>query len=127
MRWRIAVVAVWRKAIQSFGVAQDSGFAATTAFGRAEDCVGSAIWQVDAIVSNDNHRQCMATYNEIQSYVRKKNGFVVKTCWIAHVKADHGLTARLAPNRVNPSKRIHACPPDKRGTIEAALRHFGMI
>lgn len=36
MWWLIALVAVWRKAIQSFDVAQDSGFAFTTALGRAE-------------------------------------------------------------------------------------------
>ncbi|WP_263365557.1 RNA methyltransferase [Edaphobacter bradus] len=69
----------------------------------------------------------MATYSEIQDYVRSKDGFTVKTCWIAHIKAEHGLTTRLAPNRFDPSRRHHPCPPDKRSPIESAMRHFRMI
>jgi len=41
----------------------------------------------------------MATYREIQGYVRVHADFVPKTCWIAHVMSDHELTTRLAPNR----------------------------
>jgi len=32
------------------------------------------------------------TYSEIQSYVRKKHGRVVKSCWIAHAKEIVDLT-----------------------------------
>ena len=54
------------------------------------------------------------------------HGFMPKTCWIAHVMADHGLTRRVASNRLDPRKRKHPCPPDKRPAIENALRYFGM-
>jgi len=33
----------------------------------------------------------MATYKEVQEYIKKKYGFIVKTCWIAHVKEMCGL------------------------------------
>jgi len=69
----------------------------------------------------------MATYKEIQDHVRKKNGFVPQTCWIAHVLADHGLTTRMAHNRASRNSRAKPCPPDKREAIVAALRHFGML
>lgn len=69
----------------------------------------------------------MATYREIQSHVRGQYGFRPKTCWIAGVKADHGLTRGQAPNRINEAVREQPCPPAKRAAIEAALRHFGMV
>lgn len=68
----------------------------------------------------------MASYREIQNYIRAQNGFVPKTCWIAHVKADFGLTKGNAPNRTNP-ERQYPCPDDKRAAIESALHHFKMI
>jgi hypothetical protein len=69
----------------------------------------------------------MATYVEIQQYVRAQNGYVAQTCWIAHVLEQHGLTRRQGHNRINPMKRKHLCPDAKRPDIEAALRHFKMI
>lgn len=69
----------------------------------------------------------MATYKDIQAHVRSVNGFVPKTCWIAHVMADHGLTRRQAANRHDHLVRTHPCPLDKRPAIEAALRHFGHL
>jgi hypothetical protein len=69
----------------------------------------------------------MATYKEIQDYVRGRYGFQPKTCWIANVKADHGLTTRQASNRFSATSREQPCPPDKRPLIEDALRHFNMI
>ena len=69
----------------------------------------------------------MATYLQIQDRVRASAGYVPKTCWIADVKARHGLTTRQAPNRFSPTSREYPCPPDKIGPIEAAMRHFGMI
>ena len=68
----------------------------------------------------------MATYREIQEWVKATHGFVPKTCWIADVKSSHGLTNGSAPNRINPDRREHPCPPTKRMAIEAALQHFGM-
>ncbi len=40
----------------------------------------------------------MATYKEIENYVRSNFGFVPKTCWIADVKSSFGLTKRIAYN-----------------------------
>ncbi len=69
----------------------------------------------------------MATYAEIAERVREHRGFVPETCWIAHVKADYGLTRGKAPNRHHEDGRRHPCPEAKREAIVSALRHFGMI
>jgi hypothetical protein len=69
----------------------------------------------------------MATYAEIQNYVREHYGFVAQTCWIADVLSDHGLTRRQAPNRINHTERKKPCPESKRSAIEQALIHFAMI
>ena len=69
----------------------------------------------------------MATYPEIQAYVKETYGFTPKTCWIAHVKELCGLDPAKAPNRLDPEERANPCPPEKIGPIERALRHFGMI
>jgi hypothetical protein len=69
----------------------------------------------------------MATYKQIAEYVRTKNGFAPKTCWIAHVLSDQGLTKRKAANRIDPKMRAYPCPPLKRDAIESALKHFAMI
>ncbi len=68
----------------------------------------------------------MATYNQIQEYVKKKHGFVPQTCWIAHVKELSGLPVVRAPNRRG-SRRIKPCPPSKVAPIREALDHFGML
>jgi hypothetical protein len=69
----------------------------------------------------------MATYAETQAYIRYKHGFVLKTCWIAHVLADHGLTRGPAANRIDEKRRVAPCPPQKRATIEQALRALGRL
>ena len=69
----------------------------------------------------------MATYKQIQERVRSQTNQVPKTCWIAHVMADEGLTSRVAPNRISAVERKYPCPPDKRPAIMAALRHFRML
>ena len=69
----------------------------------------------------------MATYKQIQGYVNEQNGSDVETCHIAHVLADHGLTNRRAPNRIDPLTRVKPCPPKKRRAIEEALKHFRMV
>ena len=69
----------------------------------------------------------MATYSEITDYIRTKHGYTAKTCWIAHVKSDHGLTMRMSPRRRDPNKRVHPCPDNKRLDIEQAFKYFGMI
>lgn len=69
----------------------------------------------------------MATYEQIQTYIRKKYGFYVATCWIAHVKQKCGLSPRIASNRINPRKRSNPCPQSKIAPIKQAFKHFGMI
>jgi hypothetical protein len=67
------------------------------------------------------------TYQQIQAHVKQENHFSPKTCWIADVLSKHGLTRRIAANRLDPASRKHPCPPEKRAAIESALRHFGRI
>jgi len=69
----------------------------------------------------------MSTYRQIQDRVKATHGFTPKACWIADVKAAHGLTTRIAPNRHDPASRVHPCPDGKRPAIEDALRFFGEI
>ncbi|PYD74999.1 hypothetical protein [Novacetimonas pomaceti] len=69
----------------------------------------------------------MATYQQVQDWIRARDGFAAKSCWIAHILSDHGKTRRQANNRIDPNQRKHPCPPEKRPVIEAALRHFKMI
>jgi hypothetical protein len=68
----------------------------------------------------------MATYKQIQTWVKQNYGFIPKTCWIADVKHQAGLPMREAPNRQGPG-RVYPCPPEKVEPIRSALRHFGMI
>ncbi len=68
----------------------------------------------------------MPTYKQIQRFTKERYGFKVKTCWIAHVKSDWGLTTRIAPNRQDRARRIKVCPAHQRPAIEAALQHFGV-
>jgi len=68
----------------------------------------------------------MATYKQIQDWVKKTYDFVPETCWIADVKSQSGLPMRKAPNRQGVA-RVKPCPPEKIQPIRAALKHFGMI
>lgn len=69
----------------------------------------------------------MATYQEIQSYVKETYGFLSKTCWIAHVKGLFGISVRNAPNRISPSQRKKPCPPEKIPYVKEPFQHFGML
>jgi len=42
----------------------------------------------------------IATYRQIQDYVKGKYGFIPKFCWIADVKEQVGLPVRCAWNRI---------------------------
>ena len=68
----------------------------------------------------------MATYKQIQTWVKQNHGFVPATCWIADVKSQSGLPMGKAPNRKG-AERVKPCPPEKIEPIRAALSHFGMI
>jgi len=63
----------------------------------------------------------MSIYRETQNLVKQTFGFVPKTCWIAHAKEQRGDYMRAAPNRLDPTKRKHACPPDRLPAIVWAL------
>ena len=67
----------------------------------------------------------MATYKEIQIYVKNKHGFTPKTCWIANVKELCGLPMKDAWNRSG--QRTNPCPSDKIKCIKNAFKHFKMI
>ena len=41
----------------------------------------------------------MATYKQIVECVKHRTGRTVKTCWVAEVKRELGLTTRVAWNR----------------------------
>jgi len=69
----------------------------------------------------------MATYKKIQEYIKKKYGFTVKTCWIAHVKEMCGLNPRIAANRYSLRSRENPCPADKIEPIKDTFKHFSMI
>jgi len=68
----------------------------------------------------------VATYKQIQAFVKKRYGFNPKTCWIAQVKEMCGLSVREAWNR-KAALRSVPCPPEKVDAIRSALKHFGMI
>ena len=69
----------------------------------------------------------MATYKEIQTYVKEKYGFLPKTCWIAHMKEVCGIPVKNAHNRISPINREKPCPPEKMAYIKDAFSHFDMI
>lgn len=69
----------------------------------------------------------MATYSEIIDRIRQTDGFVAQTCWIADVKASHGLTRGEAPNRIPSNTKVKPCPPHRRAAIERALMHFEVV
>jgi hypothetical protein len=71
-------------------------------------------------------KKSMATYQQIQTWVKQNYGFVPATCWIADVKSQAGLPMRKAPN-LKGAQRVKPCPPEKIEIIQTALRHFGMI
>lgn len=69
----------------------------------------------------------MATYKEIQDFVKKKHGYIPKTCWIAHCKEVLGISVKMANNRISPEKRTHPCPEKKIGDIKEAFIYFKMM
>ncbi|EOW9564371.1 hypothetical protein QFB84_11035 [Enterobacter hormaechei] len=69
----------------------------------------------------------MATYKQIQEYVKVQNGVSVKTCHIAHVKHMQGVQMKRAPNRISPDSRVYECPDIFVPLIEQAMKHYGML
>lgn len=50
------------------------------------------------------------TYKEIKNKAKEDLGITIKTCWIADVKRELGLTSRLAYNRITEDKVKYPCP-----------------
>ena len=69
----------------------------------------------------------MATYREIQRYVKDQHNIIAQTCWIAHMKEKYGLPRREAQNRISEYSRVKPCPSEYEIFIEEAFRYFGMI
>lgn len=69
----------------------------------------------------------MATYREIQRYVKDQHNITVQTCWIAHMKEKYGLPRREAPNRISEALRVKPCPVEYEKYIEEAFKHFEML
>lgn len=69
----------------------------------------------------------MATYKDIQRYIKLNYNCTVKSCWIAHMKSICGIHVKIAHNRKNPNRRVFPCPDSKKDIIKEAFRHFDMI
>ena len=65
----------------------------------------------------------MATYEDIQDWVKRNRAYRPKTCWIAHCKELNGLPVQSQRT----GARKHPCPSTKQQDITDAFRHFGMI
>ena len=59
---------------------------------------GSVIETAGSIAPVDGWRD-MATYKQIVECVKRLTGRTVKTCWVAEVKRELGLTTKAAWNR----------------------------
>ncbi len=69
----------------------------------------------------------MATYKAIQNYIKDKYNCSIKTCWIADMKEQCGISTRKAPNRISKSKRVYPCPEKYKAKMIDTFRHFGMV
>lgn len=68
----------------------------------------------------------MATYYEIQQYVRQNFGIGVGTNCIAEAKEKAGYKIRQAHNRISVNHRISECPEECLTAIFSAFKYFGM-
>lgn len=69
----------------------------------------------------------MATYKEIQHYIKSNFGISVETCHIADVKKRCGLEVRVAPNRKSADRLVRPCPDKYVQLIRNALENFNII
>lgn len=65
----------------------------------------------------------MATYEELEAWIKNEHRFTPRRCWIAHVKSLVGI----ANSRVRNADRKVPCPDERRDAIKAALKHFKML
>ncbi len=52
------------------------------------------------------------TYNKIKESYKNLYGKTIKSCWIADVKRELGLTTRQAYNRINAEVPKYPCPTE---------------
>jgi len=69
----------------------------------------------------------MATYKQIQEYVKNTYGYTPKTCWIAHMKEICGLNPKVSYNRYSLKSRTNPCPPERQDDLRNTFKHFKMI
>lgn len=69
----------------------------------------------------------MATYKEIQDYVKEHYGYMPRATWIAHAKELYGLNPKPAATRRSLDKRVNPCPPDRQEDLKNAFLHFKLI
>lgn len=69
----------------------------------------------------------MPSYREIQEETKARFGFTPKTCWIADIKAEHGLTRGPAPNRIDWGARKHPCPAHRRTELITIMAELGVL
>jgi|GEM_PF-305278 len=69
----------------------------------------------------------MATYKQIQAYIKENFGYIPKTCWIAHMKEICGLNPQVVANRRSDAVRMYPCPPEKQDDLRQAFAHFNLI
>ncbi|WP_342527214.1 hypothetical protein MKY84_01200 [Chryseomicrobium sp. FSL W7-1435] len=69
----------------------------------------------------------MATYKQIQQFVKSEYGYSAKSCWIAHCKEIYGLNPSQSTRRIDPNSRKYPCPQEKQLHIKAAFEHFSML
>ena len=79
------------------------------------------------MINIESEGKGMATYKQIQNYVRNNYGFSPKTCWIAHMKELCGLPVAVSHNRYSMKNRTNPCPPEKQPAIRKAFQYFGML
>ena len=62
----------------------------------------------------------MISYADVQADVRQHDGFLPKSCWVAHLKSRLGFKMRRASNRQGRT-RVEPCPRTK---MPAIIRSF---
>ena len=65
----------------------------------------------------------MPTYQQIAECVRHRTGRSVRTCWIAEVKRELGLTTRVAWNR-GQGRGAPPCPDLYKEAVRHCLASF---
>ena len=69
----------------------------------------------------------MATYKQINDWIKSNYDFTVKTCWIAHAKEICDIPVKQSHNRSDPNVRTKPCPNEKLVYIKKAFEHFNMV